>query len=79
MDKHTPEQRKKNMQAVRNKDSKIEVLLRKQLWDKGYRYRKNYNKVIKKLPKFRPYDRGAGPYIIYTSKMNLSFLWYSLL
>ena len=48
MDKHTTEQRKKNMQAVRNKDSKIEVLLRKQLWDKGYRYRKNYNKVIGK-------------------------------
>ena len=42
MDKLTKEQRRKNMQAVKNKDSKIEILLRKALWDKGYRYRKNY-------------------------------------
>lgn len=26
MDNHTPEQRRKNMQAVKNKDSKIELL-----------------------------------------------------
>lgn len=45
MDKLTKEQRRKNMQAVKNKDSKIEVLLRKALWDKGYRYRKNYTKL----------------------------------
>ena len=32
MDRHTPEQRKKNMQAVKNKDSKIEKILRKELW-----------------------------------------------
>ena len=45
MDRHTPEQRKKNMQAVKNKDSKIELILRKELWARGYRYRKNYSKV----------------------------------
>jgi len=33
------------MQAVRNKDSKIELLLRKALWNKGYRYRKNYKEL----------------------------------
>ena len=33
------------MSRVRSKDSKIEVRLRKALWHKGYRYRKNYNKL----------------------------------
>ena len=48
MDRHTPEQRKKNMQAVKNKDSKIEKILRKELWARGYRYRKNYSKAAGK-------------------------------
>ena len=38
----TKEQRHKNMQHIKAKDTKIEVLLRKALWTKGYRYRKNY-------------------------------------
>ena len=42
MDRLTKEQRRKNMQHIRNKDTKIEVLLRKALWGKGYRYRKNF-------------------------------------
>lgn len=42
MDTLTLEQRRKNMQHIRSKDTKIEVLLRKALWKKGYRYRKNY-------------------------------------
>lgn len=46
MDNHTPEQRKKNMQAVRNKDSEIEVMLRKELWNRGLRYRKNVKSVF---------------------------------
>ncbi len=46
MDNHTPEQRKRNMQAVRNKDSKIEVLLRKELWARGLHYRKNVKTVF---------------------------------
>ncbi len=37
----TPEQRHKNMQNIKAKDTKIEILLRKALWGKGYRYRKN--------------------------------------
>lgn len=37
----TPEQRRKNMQNIHSKDTKIEVILRKALWAKGYRYRKN--------------------------------------
>ena len=46
MDKHTPEQRRRNMQAVKNKDSKIEVMLRKALYHKGFRYRKNCRTVF---------------------------------
>ena len=45
MDRLTREQRHKNMQAVKNKDSKIELMLRMALWNKGYRYRKNYAKL----------------------------------
>lgn len=38
----TPEQRSKNMRSIRSKDTKAEVILRKALWHRGYRYRKNY-------------------------------------
>ena len=48
MDKLTKEQRKRNMQAVKSEGSKIEVILAKQLWNKGYRYRKNDKKVFGK-------------------------------
>lgn len=42
MDKLTPEQRHRNMSRIKGKDTSIELLLRKALWNKGYRYRKNY-------------------------------------
>ena len=42
MDVLTPKQRKKCMQHNRSKDTRIELALRKALWRKGYRYRKNY-------------------------------------
>lgn len=45
MDVLTPEQRRKNMQAIKGKDTKIEVMLRQKLWEKGYRYRKNYKNL----------------------------------
>lgn len=48
MDKLSKEQRRKNMQAVKSKDSKIETLLSKALWAKGYRYRKNDKTVFGK-------------------------------
>lgn len=41
----TPEQRRKNMQRIKANDTKIEVLLRKALWKKGYRYRKNFKEL----------------------------------
>ena len=45
---HTPEQRRKNMQAVKNRDSQIELLLRQELWSRGLRYRKNVNRIYGK-------------------------------
>lgn len=33
------------MKNIRGKDTRIEVILRKALWNKGYRYRKNYKKL----------------------------------
>lgn len=44
-DRLTPEQRKKNMQNIRSKDTAIEIRLRKALWHKGYRYRKNFKNL----------------------------------
>lgn len=44
-DTHTKEQRRKNMQRIKSKDTSIELLLRKELWRRGYRYRKNYSKL----------------------------------
>ena len=48
MDNLTAEQRRKNMQAIKSKDTAIECILRKELWSLGYRYRKNYKKLVGK-------------------------------
>lgn len=48
MDDLTPEQRKKNMRAIRSKDTTIELALRKALWQRGIRYRKNYKGLLGK-------------------------------
>ena len=48
MDVLTKEQRRKNMQNIRSKDTQIEVMLRKALFAKGIRYRKNYRKLLGK-------------------------------
>ncbi|WP_295158075.1 very short patch repair endonuclease [Selenomonas sp. AE3005] len=42
MDVLSREQRHHNMSHIRAADTKAEVLLRKALWKKGLRYRKNY-------------------------------------
>ncbi len=44
--KKTAEQISYNMRRVKNKDSDIEQLLRKELWKRGVRYRKNVRKVF---------------------------------
>ena len=44
----TKEQISYNMKRVRNKDSKIEITLRKSLWARGLRYQKNVTKICGK-------------------------------
>ena len=41
----TPEQIHYNMSRIRNKDTGIELALRKELWSRGIRYRKNVKTV----------------------------------
>lgn len=41
----TPEQIHYNMSRIRSKDTKIEVELRKELWSRGLRYRKNVKNI----------------------------------
>ena len=48
MGRKTAEQITKNMKAVKNKGSKIEVMLMKELWSRGLRYRKNVNTICGK-------------------------------
>lgn len=48
MDRLTKEQRHKNMKNIRSKDTSIELKLRKELWRRGYRYRKNYTELLGK-------------------------------
>lgn len=43
--KKTEEQISYNMKQVKSKDSEIELLLRKELWRRGIRYRKNVRKI----------------------------------
>lgn len=38
-------QRSKNMSKIRSKDTSIELILRKALWHRGIRYRKNYKNL----------------------------------
>ena len=44
----TKEQISYNMHQVKSKDTKIEVMLRKELWSRGLRYQKNSKKVLGK-------------------------------
>ena len=46
MDKLSPEQRHRNMQAIKGENSKIELMLRKELWKRGLRYRKNVKNIF---------------------------------
>ena len=56
-DVHTPKQRSYNMSRIRNKNTKPEELVRKYLFSKGFRYRKNDSRLPGKpdivLPKYK--------------------------
>ena len=62
MDFVTPEKRSNIMRSIKSRDSKPEIILRKFLFSKGYRYRKNY----KKLP--------GRPDIVFVSKKIAIFV-----
>ena len=46
MDKLTPQQRHTNMAAIRGKDTKPEMIVRRGLWKRGFRYRLNHKRLI---------------------------------
>lgn len=80
-----PEERSWNMAAIRSKDTKPEVYLRKLLFAQGYRYRKNYKKIPGHpdiyLPKYRTaifvhgcfWHRHRGCKYAYVPKSNIEF------
>ena len=45
MDKISPEQRHKTMAAIGSKDTKPEMIVRKGLWKRGFRYRLNHKRL----------------------------------
>jgi len=57
MDMFSKKKRSEIMSKIRSKDTKIEILFRKALWKKGFRYRKNSAKYFGKpdivLPKYK--------------------------
>ena len=81
----SPEQRSKNMAAIKSKDTKPEIVIRKLLFSKGYRYRNNCKSIIGKPDIFlRRYNTAIfihGCYwhrhkncrIAYVPKTNLEF------
>ena len=46
--KKQPISRSKNMRHIKSKDTTIEILLRKELWKRGLRYRKNVKEIFGK-------------------------------
>ena len=45
MDKLTPQQRHANMAAIHSKDTKPEMIVRRGLWARGFRYRLNHKRL----------------------------------
>ena len=45
MDKLSPQQRYKNMAAIHSKDTKPEMIVRRGLWKRGFRYRLNHKRL----------------------------------
>ena len=84
-DSLTKEKRSWNMSRIRGKDTKIEVKVRKYLFSKGFRYRKNVATLPGKpdivLPKYNTvifihgcyWHRHPGCKYSYTPKTNIEF------
>ncbi|WP_418640606.1 very short patch repair endonuclease [Sulfurimonas sp. ST-27] len=77
--------RSENMKRIKSRDTSIEIIFRKALWKKGYRYRKNCRDVIgkpdlcfkgKKLAVFCDSEFWHGKYLLegkYIPKTNRKF------
>ena len=46
MDKLSPQQRHANMAAIHSKDTKPEMVVRRGLWSRGFRYRLNHKRLL---------------------------------
>ena len=80
-----PISRSENMRRIKSKDTSIEILLRKELWKRGFRYRKNVKDVFgkpdivfkgKKLAVFADSEFWHGKYLMekkYIPKTNTEF------
>jgi len=80
--------RSENMRRIKSKDTSIEIILRKALWKKGYRYRKNCKTVYgkpdicfksKKVAIFCDSEFWHGKYLLegkYVPKTNKEY-WIS--
>lgn len=55
-DNNSKEERSRNMVAIRSKNTKPEVYLRKPLYEHGYRYRKSYFIRKYRMPRCSNYD-----------------------
>ena len=81
----SPERRSRNMSAIKSKDTKPEVYLRKLLYHQGFRYRKNYSGVFGHpdiyLPKYKVaifvhgcyWHRHSGCQYAYMPKSRVEF------
>lgn len=81
----SPERRSQNMSAIKSKDTKPEVYLRKLLYHQGFRYRKNYSGVFGHpdiyLPKYKVaifvhgcyWHRHSGCQYAYMPKSRIDF------
>ncbi|BAF73363.1 very short patch repair endonuclease [Sulfurovum sp. NBC37-1] len=80
-----PISRSENMRRIKSKDTSIEILLRKELWKRGLRYRKNVKDVFgkpdivfkgKKLAVFTDSEFWHGKYLMekkYIPKTNTEY------
>ncbi len=62
VDVHSPERRSYNMSCIKGKDTKPETVVRKWLWQSGYRYRLHYR------------DLPGKPDIVFPSRKKVIFI-----
>ena len=69
----------KNMSKIRGKDTNIEVVLRKALWHRGFRYRKNYKGLPGRPDIVLAYPSSIGPVVILELKVAKNYIYEKLM